>query len=227
MSSESSLRHEVDKLKGQIKQFKREHEEMVEELEEQERKSLRNSGRPSLPPTQVKRVESMKSAMDRAFSDPGLPEHLQPVEKSDKEDLERAAARRARRLASEQEFHQKSSETVSEWQQKANKVQRKMRLKQERRLSFTETVESPNSSLIEYGGDENAGEDYIVDLLPEHELRRRRPSHSPGGTPSKQRREHQATSSGVGRRALIVIIVVEAIIIAGLTGATAYFGLTK
>ena len=233
LSSEGVLKHEVEKLRGQIKQFKRDHEVLVDELEQQQHQQLRGSAR-GADPAAHKRVEGMKQALQRNFSDPGVPEHLQPVEKSDQEDIEKKNARRMRKLASEKDVHAQSSETVAEWQKKANKVQKKMKMKQERRMSFSDHIDSPNGSFIEEDFENEESNDVIVDLLPDHDFngsrRRRRSSpSSPGGTPSKMRRDRsgQSTTHSVGRKALIVIIVVEALVICGLTAGTTYFALMQ
>lgn len=216
MSSESTLRHEVDALKAQIKQYKRDYAALMDELEHDEAK-----------------IEKLrKSRSTKAFENPGLPEHLQPVEKSDKEDIEQKAARRARKLASQSDMERQSSQTIAEWQKKASKVQKKMKLKQERGLALTDQVESPNTSLIEESGpldEHDEDRDVLVDLLPDHDFsgsrRRRRgtAAQSPGGTPSKYRRDENDRTHSVSRKGLILIIVLESLLCAGLAGATAYF----
>lgn len=69
------------------------------------------------------------------------------------DELEAKAQRRARRLASQQEVDKTSSSSLAEWQKKADKMKKKQEIKQARRLSFSERVESPAASQIE---DENA-----------------------------------------------------------------------
>jgi hypothetical protein len=213
ISDAAAQKHEVEKLKKQIKVYKMEAESMMDEFQ---------SGGGD--------ASGMKKALG-AFKDPGLPDYLQKVEKSDKDELEAKSLRRSRNLLSAKEEDKKSSASLAEWQQKSSKIQRKMKMKQERRMSFTATVESPNSSLIEdFNDDDEDVDEVVVDLLPDYASNgpiRRRPSPSQiSGTPSKERRGgHNAAGGGVGRKALIVIIIVEAIIIAGLGGSFAWFAL--
>ncbi len=211
MSQEAAMKHEVEKLRKQIKQYKRDHDDMMEKMG--------GGGAAAM----------MKPIA--AFSEPGLPEHLQAVEKSEKEELEAKAARRARKLASEHHTTKQSSDALAEWQRKADKVKRKNEIKQQRRLSFSETVESPAGSVIE---DFEEGE-VRVDLLGDgggsggSRRRRKSPSGAAGddvasGTPSKTRRDGSATG---GRRALLVICIAEAVVILGLAGSFAWYALGR
>ena len=212
------MRHEVEKLRRQIKQYKREHEAMMETAA-------------------VGGAASLAKPLS-AFSDPGVPEYLQAVEKSEKEELEEKAARRARKLASEQDINHKSSSALAEWQRKADKVKRKNEIKQQRRLSFSETVESPAGSVIDFGEEEEEEAGPRADLLPEaggsgtgSGSRRRRKSPSGGeellqGTPSKTRRGAEA-GGGISRRVLVVVAVIEALIICGLAGSFAWYALGR
>ncbi len=102
-----------------------------------------------------------------------------------------------------------------------------MDLKQKRRLSFTEQVDSPANDL-----DNN--DDVIVEvgredapLVEEGGVVRRRQSspnrRSPTlGTPSKTRHGHAAAGAGVSRRTLIVLLVVESVVLLGLAGGFAW-----
>jgi hypothetical protein len=82
-----------------------------------------------------------------AFSEVGLPAHLQPVEKADKvrwfvfevvlfsnlkcqDELEEKAQRRARKLASQVEVDKQSNSSLAEWQKKADKMKKKQEIKQ-------------------------------------------------------------------------------------------------
>lgn len=108
-------------------------------------------------------------------------------------------------------------------------------IKQARRLSFSERVESPASSQIEDFEQPDESE-VVVDLLAEpgssgSRRRRRSPpgsSYSDVDTPSKQRRDGSAAAAGTGgRRALIVLAVAEAVIILGLASSFAWYALWR
>lgn len=114
----------------------------------------------------------------------------------------------------------KSSHTVAEWQDKVQRIQKKVEIKQKRRLSFTETVESPLPHDEQAPDDDN--EPLLDDFVPTG-VRRRSPhgvreDAGVAGTPSKMRRDN----SLVSRRTLIVVMVMEAIVILGLAGGFAW-----
>ncbi len=91
-------------MKRQIKQYRLEHDQFVERLEA----SQQTVGAAA--------VKDFAAAVNQ-FGDPNMPDHLQPVEKSDADELERKALRRVRRINSEHEATRKSSEAIGEWQE--------------------------------------------------------------------------------------------------------------
>lgn len=112
--------------------------------------------------------------------------------------------------------------------QKVNKVKRKMDIKQKRRMSFTDQVDSPVHD-VDYN------DDVVVDVGTAREdaplvdegggVRRRQSpiSRSPTpGTPSKTRHGHGAGGGGISRRTLIVMLVVESVVLLGLAGGFAW-----
>lgn len=76
LSREGHLKHEVDKLKKQIKAFRMEHEAFMEHVEK--------SGSGALPSAAVKQYAGAMVQL----GDPNMPSHLQPVDKSDADELE-------------------------------------------------------------------------------------------------------------------------------------------
>lgn len=184
MSREGHWKHELEKLKKQIKEYKRMHAAAMEE----------GGGTAAMANT------------IKAFEDPTLPGYLQPVEKTDEETLAEKRERRMRKLAEQDELARKSSGAVNEWQTKVKKVQSKIDIKRERRLSYGDSVSSPAHDF----NDEDDESSVVV-------RRRGSPSHSPL-IPKEQH--------GVSRKALIVIIAVEAFIICGLGAAFTWFALT-
>lgn len=187
LSREGHLKHELEKLNKAIENYQLEHHKFLDYVAQD-------------PNVSQSRAFKEFSTAVHQFGDPNMPEHLQPVQKTSTVLLEHKAATRTKKLTEAETDKRKSQGNINEWQEKVQKVQKKMEAKRERRLSFGTQIESPMAS-----SDQNAEEDIAVDLTDESSLLPG--SRKRAGTPSKAYRGQIERQGGVSRRTLIVIMV--------------------
>lgn len=202
LSREGHLKHELEKQQRAIEAYQLEHRKFMDHLQQDHNLA------------QSKHLREFASAINQ-FGDPNMPEHLQPVQKSSAAVLEHKSTVRLKKLSEQESQSRNSSNTINEWQEKVQKVKKKMEVKKERRLSFGAQVESPAGSVIEQDENSNEADEVAVDVAGDDqlllgnegfEIRRRKGAGSKIGTPSKDLRA-QHERPGISRRTLIVIMV--------------------